>query len=385
MAPHQEIYCRAQAEQYLGLAMTNSGGFFPTEEQELLLRAAIVRGEGAGQAWRDWQARVDLDTIDAGGMRLLPLIYLNLSGQGILDPAMNRLKGVHRSMWYRNQLYFSRMEPTLADLHGAGVRIMLLKGAALVHNYYKDLGARPMNDLDILVSPAQLAAAIKVLVGAGWREKKILPIYNSRTFLDPENHELDLHWHVLHECLTDNADSSFWKYASSAHFGGVETLIPSPTDLLFHVCVHGMRWNYIPPLRWIADAMTILNVAGDGLDWERIVSEAKERQLILVIREAFCYLRDKMNAVIPRAVIQELTALELSPIEKMDYAARRQPNEFLGLKSYWVSYQRLACANGFKHRKFGWIEFFQRAWDLEHGWQVPIVALRRFFIALRTR
>ena len=45
---------------------------WPTREQERLLRAALLRGPLALEAWDEWKAGADMDHLDAGSYRLLP-------------------------------------------------------------------------------------------------------------------------------------------------------------------------------------------------------------------------------------------------------------------------------------------------------------------------
>src|SRR5262245_20078562 len=95
-------------------------GCWPTENQRLLLLAAIGTSADAEEAWLRWRSAVDIATLDAGSFRLLPLLYKNLSRRATDDPWMAKLKGVYRQSWYRNTLLFHRTAGILAALHDAG-------------------------------------------------------------------------------------------------------------------------------------------------------------------------------------------------------------------------------------------------------------------------
>jgi len=112
------------------------GGCWPTWRQELLLRAALLRGKEAIAAWREWKSSVDVDRLDQGSRRLLPLLYRNLRAHGVEDPLMNSFKGIYRLTWYKNQMAFHKMTSLLRSFHHAGIETMLLKGAALVMLHY---------------------------------------------------------------------------------------------------------------------------------------------------------------------------------------------------------------------------------------------------------
>ena len=355
----------------------------PTREQELLLRAAWWRGIEAIDAWEKWRLSVDLSALDAGSTRVLPQLYLNLRANGLDPLLLEPFKEVYRQAWSDNQRHFQHASALLQRFHDAGIKTMALKGAALIANYYKDFGARPMGDFDILVPTDQRAAAITLLALWGWRPRELLPVYNSRAFIDTENHEIDLHWHVLQECLDANADADFWSGAMHARIGDVSTFILNPTDMLLHICVHGFRWTRVPPIRWVADAMVILNSAAGGIDWARLIAQAKTRALVRVMREALSYLREQMNAPIPGETLRRLKGLPISRLERLDYQARTIPPRLFGVKVYWVGYLRLARTSPLG--PFGLVEYLRRVWDLKHGWQVPLFALGRLRFELRWR
>ena len=124
-------------------AVTSRPGCWPTPAQLLLLRAALWRGEDALAAWTEWAAHADLDRLDEGSHRLLPLVYTNLHALGLAHPWLNRLKGLKRRTWYENRLLFHHMLPVAQAFESAAIKTLALKGPALATLYYPDLGARP--------------------------------------------------------------------------------------------------------------------------------------------------------------------------------------------------------------------------------------------------
>ena len=62
----------------------------------------------------------------------------------------------------------------------------------------------------------------------------------------------------------------------------------------------------MPPVRWIADAATILRVAGDRVNWDRLLAEADERLLTVVLREAVSLLTELVDAPVPASAVARL-------------------------------------------------------------------------------
>ena len=89
-------FARSQDQDLPGDPATDA--LWPTPAQELLLRSALLTGPGALEAWQRWKSQHDLveSELDHGSFRLLPLVYRNLSAQGIEEPHLARLKGIYR-------------------------------------------------------------------------------------------------------------------------------------------------------------------------------------------------------------------------------------------------------------------------------------------------
>jgi hypothetical protein len=356
------------------------GGCWPTPTQLLLLRAALLSGKASLDAWRRWKARVHVDTLDRGSTRLLPLLYQNLAAQGVSDPQIARFKGVYRHTWYNNRLLFHNATPVLRAFHEAGIRTMALKGVALVPLYYRDFGVRPMNDFDLLVPTNQARKAIELLVSMGWtpnvdHPERLIPVRHGVGFVDAKGRALDLHWHVLQECCQPNADADFWACSVPVTIGDVPTLALNPTDQLLHVCVHGLVWNAVAPLRWVADAVVILGAAHADIDWQRLVAQARKRRLVLPVRHALNYLRKALGATIPRETLSALAKEPVSRRERLEYRAMTRPPGILGeLPLYWHRYLRLSGAPTFGHALLGFPRYLQHTWRVASPWQVPLYA-----------
>jgi hypothetical protein len=348
---------------------------WPTREQTLMLHGALRSDASALEAWRAWRASAEIEPLDPASMQLLPLLFVNLRARGVPGASLEIYKEAYLTTWRENHSQLNHAAPVLQALAETGIPTMALKGAALLARYYSDFGARPMGDIDLLVPTEQWDAAAAVLVQQGWKRRETVPVYNARAYVHDDGREIDLHSHLMHECLNARADADFWRGAVSTTIAGISTHILNPTDELLNVVVHGIRWNVIPTIRWIADAVTILETAQDSIDWERLLAQATQRRVVLVLQKAFWFLRDEMSAPIPAKVVGRLNALPVAHIERMDYETKTvQPARF-GLKVYWVGYARLAPSG--ELRPFGMLEYLRRVWDLQHIWQVPLFAARR--------
>ncbi|HEY5615363.1 MAG TPA: nucleotidyltransferase family protein, partial [Bacteroidota bacterium] len=224
--------------------------WLPTLTQELLLKAVLADGEKAFKLWKQWKSRIELDDADAGSQRLFPHLYRKLNDQGNTDPDLEKYKGVYRFFWYKNQMLFNVGTDMLAKFHERGIKTMILKGADLATRHYKDIGLRPMNDIDILVETERAQEALEIIQRAGFVPDErirlrytpaIIPLTHGFAFVNSRNHGIDLHWHVLPESCRQHSDTEFWNAAEPIEFNGVHTKALCPTDLLFHILAAGAR------------------------------------------------------------------------------------------------------------------------------------------------
>lgn len=299
---------------------------WPTPGQEQLLRAALLQGPAALEAWAEWKRGHDLieTELDHGSFRLLPLVYRNLVAQGADEPLMPRLKGIYRYWWCSNQRLFYRAAAVVRSLGDAGIPTLVLKGTAVSTLFYRDGGVRPMSDIDVLVPWARASSSVACLQEHGWKPARprvgdLIRYQHSVTLVSTTGETLDLHWHALAECVRGDADQGFWERAVPVRILGARTLALNPTDALLHAVVHGMRWNAEPTVRWIADAMIILNASKGGIDWSGLGREARRRQVLLRLVLGLIYLRRSMGATIPEPALDLVRAHAPSRLERLEY------------------------------------------------------------------
>jgi hypothetical protein len=351
----------------------------PTPEQLLVLHAALDEPGAAVAAWERWRAAVELDDVDGGSMRLLPLAYRNL-GPGAFDAeAAERLKGLYRRAWSRNQVLFRRAAEAIGALEAAGIETLAIKGVSLALLSYGDAGARPMDDADVLVPIARTREAIEVLAAAGWRAGHDDPlawtqVHHSLGFSGPGGGEVDLHWFSLWQPARDD---ELWRASVPMDLGGVATRAPCPADQLLLACVHGTPWSPLPPFRWIADAVLTVRAAGEELDWDRVAEEAERRQLTVATGAALAYLREEFGLPVPGRLSDRLAAAPASRHERSAFRAASRPDgPVRTLRMAWDRYRRLRDLDTGAPRPAGFVSFARRFWGLESAWRLPLHAGR---------
>jgi len=370
-------------------------GLWPSEEQDLVLRAALLEGGAAVSAFREWAGRIDLDgEFDLATFGLLPLLYDNLRKLGVKHPLVGRLKGAYRLAWYKNHRLFDDVRPAMAALRGAGIRTMLLKGVPLVLVTYKNHALRPMGDVDVLVPAQQVASAIEVLRGIGWHpfspaSADLFRYRHALCLVDGAAHEIDLHWHCLFELSGPVNDDFLWSSARPLDFNGIPTLAPDPTRHLIVTLLHGLRWNPAPPIRWIADAMTILRKPGDAVAWDELVGFARDAGLSYRLHLGLAYLRQRFEAPVPLPVLAELRRAGLSTLERIENSVVLRDRRSLYARpigDLWIicaEYCRFAHRADWASFAVGFPHYLRFRWKLRGRLEIPGVIWRGLMKRLR--
>lgn len=209
-------------------------------------------------------------------------------------------KRAYLATWRQNQERLEHLHTFVGALREAGIPSIVLKGAALALCHYRDLGVRGMRDFDVLVPERDVERAIACVLALGYVAEDGLSaeairrrtrVGHAWQFAKGEQ-TCDLHWRPVVRCFSPEVTRLFWEGGRADG----EVTVLSPTDQLFHVCAHGLQWDWQPQVRWVADALTVME---QPVDWERIALLAKHASMEARVGHALQYLRVRFAAPVP--------------------------------------------------------------------------------------
>lgn len=348
------------------MSFSEPPGWEPSAAQQLLLQACLAPVDQASQAIRQWAEQPLHQRRDSGSRRLMPLLLRRcreIELPATLSAERASWKQEAMRTWQKNHRLLSCANRLAAGLESAGIPVLLIKGLPLALQAYGDLCVRPMADLDLAVPHRQARQAVEALTEAGWeplptplkgsgdpltgegdeqraeqlawisRQRRVedfSPLYfhvrHSHGFRHRDGLEVDLHWSIFQGQCDPERDDPLWEAAQSlAAINRIPQApaspllrTPEPAEHLLLLLAHGTRWNRIPPIRWIVDAVMLLRSTPE-LDWQRFHSRAQDRNLTLVGAELLTFLRDRFAPEIPLAVIEQLRSTARSSREHRLY------------------------------------------------------------------
>ena len=217
-----------------------AGHYWPSEAQETLLRAALLSGADAIEAWRalrpgsgrrrTWIARRGACCRSSAA---------NLRRLGIDDPLVVRLEAIRRETAARNRRRFDAGRRLLADARRCRHRHAHGEGRRAHRGQVP--GPRP---------PADVRPGYRRAHGAGDRRRpdacrarggrpapRITPgfirMQHAADLVETGTSvRCDLHWHVYWECCGPGADDDLWAASVPLDFEGMATRTLAPADQL---------------------------------------------------------------------------------------------------------------------------------------------------------
>jgi Uncharacterised nucleotidyltransferase len=360
------------------------GNSWPNNAQQWLLQACLYSGESAQNAWKQWCELVDFEQLDYASYMLLPLLSRNPALLSKLqDPIFDRCKGIYRRTWVENQLAWKKLLPILSRLRDAGVdKILVMKGMAMIVQYYRDFGIRVMGDIDIMISKEHLPLVASLLQSWGWQTSPLpidftdpnqLALRRSVNFVHDMKLNIDLHWGLIAES-TPLLDRNALEYAQPIDIEGLRLYIPSPTDLFLQACVHGLKQSSVPLIRWVADAVTILNCAEKEIDWPRLALQAKETCLRYQLHLGLHYLIEPFKAPISKEFVQSLA--ENSRLERFEHWSNMRGHWLI---AGWCRYCLKEDLHSLPSQLLGTIKYLQLTAHLKSPYYIPFYAIYWIF------
>jgi hypothetical protein len=282
---------------------------------------AALRGEGVAAS--DWEAVIAL----ALRQGVAPLLHRRIQAAGTLAtlPAglAAQLEEERRATALVSLRHYAEFQRVARALGEAGIPLIALKGLHLAELVYRDIGLRPMSDLDILVPREHVADCLRLLLQLGFGsdadpEAAVARTLDIKCNIGVENPAhgtwLEVHWR-LDEGVADAGVllPAIWKSAGAARLGDADAKVMAPEFLLLHVCAHlACNHAFLFSLRGLCDIAEILNVHPD-LDWKVVVEHGLRHGWTRGVAASLRLARDHLGAPVPAEVLNALGGDALEP------------------------------------------------------------------------
>ena len=268
---------------------------------------------------------LDWDYIVESSMRhgISPLLYWNLSkiDNGGYAPAevLAKLKKLYYGNAARNMYLYDELSKVLKAFKDAGIDVIVLKGAFLAEAVYKNIGLRPMSDVDLLIKKEDLSLVKKELAQVGYTTQQcdLTQWHAEQGRLLTHMHippyckhglSIEVHWDIQTLASPFRIDiNTFWGHTQPVTIADVEVLMLAPEDLLQHLCLHleQHRNSGSAPLRWYCDIAEVIKYHEGKFNWEYLVKSAKNHGIEVPMYKSLYIVTKYLGTFVPTHVLND--------------------------------------------------------------------------------
>jgi hypothetical protein len=303
-----------------------------------------------GDKDRDWLDKIQRDKIDwdyflkkAREEGISPLVFIRLpkvliSKNNIPKYVTDELRKDYYLNASKNTLIFNELRNILNVFNEAGLRVIVLKGAALAETAYRNLALRPMSDVDLLVKKEDLFSINEHLKGLGHfpSDRSVDDTDVTSTYLTTLDYRsasanspsFHIHWHFVNSTVPNDSYvndikmEDIWQDAQKASVASVETMVMAPHHLIIHLSEHALRVTHsLSKLSLLCDINEAINSYQDRLDWDRLIKYSLKFKLDRMVYIALYFVSGFLASKIPERALLGLMPKHFSLAERIFMSA----------------------------------------------------------------
>lgn len=352
------------------------------------------------------------DYIVESSMRhgISPLLYWNLSkidnGKDAPEEVMAKLRKLYYGNTARNMYLYDELSKVLNAFKDAEIDVIVLKGAFLAETVYKNIGLRPMGDVDLLIKKEDLQKVKKKLIQlryhtlvypTKWHEQWQNEWAEEIQYTNQDkNVRIDVHWNVQPPVIPFQIDiNKSWEDARPVKVANVEALMLAPGDLLQHLCLHldkHLNNSGAIPFRWYCDIAEVIRHYEKKINWKYLVQSTKNYGIEEPIYQSLYFVNKYLGAFVPMDVLKDLKTVKSNVNFDDIFRSSRTMEGSLKKKDQWreINYlKRLTKVDGIVNKArilFGDVfpckEFMMQRYQIKNKRLIGVYYLIRFGTAL---
>lgn len=209
----------------------------------------------------------------------------------------------------RNLVLLEKTSGLIERMCEQKIQTMLLKGAALLENIYKDISQRVMEDVDILIKPEELTKARKLLAREGYKlfgtNQANSEVYS---FDAPVEIYIDLHWSLVNHKSPSQKyvywpdENLIWERATHISLEEQTVMGMCVEDLLVYLCFHALKERFLHK-KWLMDIGMVLISKREEIDWDKLTSTAADTGTDKLCCFLMEYLKKEFTIDIPASFL----------------------------------------------------------------------------------
>ncbi len=222
----------------------------------------------------------------------------------------DRLKQLQLGGYMQNMLIRKETEALLRKLEDRGIPVIPMKGTVLAERYFGHFSARGTSDIDLLVQPEHLQAAISCVREAGYNcPAADSPVhYHTEWMKDepglPEPLTVELHWSLVSDDSAQMDLNEAWAQTESLP-GYRNARVWLPTYTFYALCLHGAS-HQMDSSKYVIDLLHMLTQHRGQVDLQEVLRLARRDHTVGRVKAALSILYQ---------LVPEMAELQSLPIK----------------------------------------------------------------------
>lgn len=355
-------------------------------EAELLRRILRIDQLGDATSSLDVQAEhwppLMQEALHAG---LGAILYVAARRRNLLQTApknvVDRLRTAYASAMQRGTAQRAALVEILRSCAAAGLRVVVMKGAALSALLYQDPALRSMVDIDLLAERHSLDAVHDALVGLGYQRVQNVdnPHFSWSGSIEvgyvreSPRQVIDLHWDVLVPSFGASMHTGlFWSHVRGVEIGGQPALVFTHEAMLLHLAVHHYLHHLDDSPKRTFDAALLVHRHGAEMDWSLLRAMADEAGMASLVERMLHEVGTTWGVDVEagQAAFAAHGAAEASAHPRIDIDMLHSPARHIAISAAMPSKRR--SAEYFFRQLFPRPNYMKKRYGLRHRWQLPL-------------
>lgn len=253
-----------------------------------------------------------------------PFLYRALQSIDIKvpDEAMENLRSKTGMVLSKNVKLMEALQSIACLFSDNNIDFLVLKGAALLPDVYKENGIRYFSDIDILIKDEDMDRASSLLMKNAYYlfdEDEISDYRSQRVYSSSQETFIDIHTGLigrkLHNKFLGIDPGEIWN--NRRYVDHEDTHIPAMgiTDTLLYLCLHLSMHHSFAGLRWFIDINEFINAHRSDMDWDDVLSKAQKYKVRRPLYHVLSITRDLFDVDIPDDVFSNMEDID-RPFDK---------------------------------------------------------------------
>ena len=239
------------------------------------------------------------------------LLYKSLKKAGILGFLGHRRMQQLQSFYYRtvqrNLQVVHDLKEILRRSNEKGVQVVLLQGIALLEKIYKDIGLRPLTDIDLWVLPEKRGVFDTLMTQLGYQRDPVYPntFKKGKTIVDINSHILWADRIRSRRHLLAKSQYALYDNIEILNFDGEPVGYLDDLDQVLYLSLHAFK-HCASRLVWLVDIKHLIT-GWQTSNWKALFDRAGELGQVSIVYYML-YLMGHLFNLKPPADIQAMVA-----------------------------------------------------------------------------